>query len=1463
MEQPGLPAGYSMRERKLFPLPFFACPSKKAGFSRAVQQRRNRIRRGVENKNEAIFALNWLADTCSPGSVDGGPSPMQGQVMQRVDGLIECQKPSGCIERPEEALKTLLKGGSPYDMSTTSDSLASYQSELVSLPADIRGCPDLESVLPHSHRQFLEEKAELMIKPPEEIEKGGLVQPYWDPRLRFNKKAYNSLVKRLHSIGYFNYTTKPMCRVGVFFVWKSSRTKLRMITDARRSNACFRDPPGVSLMTGEGLGKIEVVFEDAVWTTQEMLDSVSTFIGLSDVRDCFHRMRVPGWLSRFFAWEAVPAHVVGLTGQCIDGKELGHNDAVFPCAGSLCQGFSWSLYFAQRANEFLCQSINPLAEAKLSNDRGGPIVMRIGKNSEAKTHFYVYVDNLGVISSDRKAVEDAMDGLQVCFNSLGLQLHATEISDGYVEALGCVLDGGSMQSRVNPKRLWRIHHGIKALLGRGRCTGKTLEVIIGHCTFLGLLRRSSLSVFHSVYGFIHKNYFVVEKLWSSVVKELRCFMGVCFLLTQDWWRPWNRAVTSSDSSLSGYGVSQAWWPADVVAEAGRQSERSRFRRRESHSARESALTAAGFHFDGQRWGPFDTEGLKRLAEAGWEIDRQFQEIPAFGLKREHWLPKFWGAWKHRENIGILEARTVLKAVKRFCLTRFGHDVRHLHLCDNLGVVLSIERSRSKNYKLLKIIRCISAFLLARNVSLSIRWIPSELNFSDEPSRVFDEEESKLLIDLIQSDDFGGVSSRVPPEPRHEQQTHTSVESDTCRSSAAASATCKEEDKGVITEGGSGSAHWEISTKQEPHSGCCSFSRQKPEGEEGDSHSSGLSRSHEGPEREQGEAIPCRGRFRSDREYFIRMGGRERRKEKAHTAKKEKAESAEAGRLRNDSGETRPESSGSCQCDKEGERELRFKVEGDTGFGSEVKSEHRRGEGRGLHAGFPVQREVSGRRRQSLRRLRNGSTNGQEANVWKARRQASSEGMEKLEGMAKVVPISLKACIPVSSVVCSELADGLQWPPLQGYFQPYPTFDLSSTRSTSQTQETGVGKTGGRCDRLLEPRDEFHRDFRCFQSGGEGRFHPSRLGVAPVHRADPGKNEQGPKEGLCVGLRLWGVPQRVSTGLRRAPHRSGALPSPSFRAVDRPGVKEQRVGGGEKEGRLAHATKRDEIREGGTIGSHVAKVRCRIADGLQGGRTASGGHNPRPSLSSYQPTKMTCRKGYFADFFAGVGGVARAARSLGFSTREWEILHGDSSDLTRPSVLKKIRADIKSKKLIAAMFAPPCSTFSTARDRTRVIRNRLHPWGFSDLPEYELEKIRLGNACFKATLKIIRWLDEERIPWILENPHSSKAWYLPEIQALLTSDHTQVIVTDFCQYGKPWRKRTRLLAGNVDMDDFKRCERICVGVKGCCSRTQKPHVHLTGSSSKGIPMTRVAQPYPSRLCHDLAHALLAPFRLVPH
>ena len=175
--------------RGIFPLPFFACPAKKVGCSRGVRQRRNRIRRVIENKNEVIFALNWMAGAHHLGDDDFSPCSLMDSVVQRVDGLVEDQKPSGCIMRKEESLKAILKGGSPYDMATINDSLASYQPELVSVPADIRGCPDLSTLLPPSDRHFLEEKTELMIKAEGERVDPSLTQPYWDPKLKYNRKS--------------------------------------------------------------------------------------------------------------------------------------------------------------------------------------------------------------------------------------------------------------------------------------------------------------------------------------------------------------------------------------------------------------------------------------------------------------------------------------------------------------------------------------------------------------------------------------------------------------------------------------------------------------------------------------------------------------------------------------------------------------------------------------------------------------------------------------------------------------------------------------------------------------------------------------------------------------------------------------------------------------------------------------------------------------------------------------------------------------------------------------------------------------------------------------------------------------------------------------------------------------------------------------------------------------------------
>ena len=79
---------------------------------------------------------------------------------------------------------------------------------------------------------------------------------------------------------------------------------------------------------------------------------------------------------------------------------------------------------------------------------------------------------------------------------------------------------------------------------------------------------------------------------------------------------------------------------------------------------------------------------------------------------------------------------------------FGHDARVLLLTDNISVCLAFDRSGARNYALLRQIRRFSAYCLSRILSMSVRWVPSELNNADEPSRVHSDEASKSLAYVI-------------------------------------------------------------------------------------------------------------------------------------------------------------------------------------------------------------------------------------------------------------------------------------------------------------------------------------------------------------------------------------------------------------------------------------------------------------------------------------------------------------------------------------------------------------------------------------------------------------------------------------------------------------------------------------------------------------------------------------------
>ena len=76
------------------------------------------------------------------------------------------------------------------------------------------------------------------------------------------------------------------------------------------------------------------------------------------------------------------------------------------------------------------------------------------------------------------------------------------------------------------------------------------------------------------------------------------------------------------------------------------------------------------------------------------MSEDFPEVNAELLDFKRWTPRVWGARQYKENILLLEARVLLKAVRRIVLSNFGGFARLIFLGDNLGVILAVERCRA-------------------------------------------------------------------------------------------------------------------------------------------------------------------------------------------------------------------------------------------------------------------------------------------------------------------------------------------------------------------------------------------------------------------------------------------------------------------------------------------------------------------------------------------------------------------------------------------------------------------------------------------------------------------------------------------------------------------------------------------------------------------------------------------------
>ena len=197
---------------------------------------------------------------------------------------------------------------------------------------------------------------------------------------------------------------------------------------------------------------------------------------------------------------------------------------------------------------------------------------------------------------------------------------------------------------------------------------------------------------------------------------------------------------------------------------------------------------------------------------------------------------------------------------------------------------------------------------------------------------------------------------------------------------------------------------------------------------------------------------------------------------------------------------------------------------------------------------------------------------------------------------------------------------------------------------------------------------------------------------------------------------------------------------------------------------------------------LREVRQEAAESLPSVCFSSRGCYPRRDRRTHRCMNRPVPQGvYVAELFVGSGRVSQAVRKLGFQSREWELEKSEDYDLCRPVVRSHIKSDAKKGLLIAAMLAPPCSSFSIARDRTAVIRTKAEPWGLpaDRLSDKDKVKVEIGNKCFRAVRDLLKEFDTRKLPWILENPHSSKCWHLPFLKRLARHKHVQTVIVDFC------------------------------------------------------------------------------------
>ena len=650
----------------------------------------------------------------------------------------------------------------------------------------------LDLAPPHA-KCVLDDFASSVERPTFELESlrsnGKLVEPHWDPALKQDRVARFQLYQRLHACGLMTGRLRQKARMGFFAVRKKGDrpgNAQRLIVDCRQANALQQRPPTTHLATPAGLAALDWTEETLRENGFDYVDPLSEAgIETGDVGDCFYNFAIPqacSWFStgdhatrkemRAFGFDIEEIYNEE-TGQC---EALDEDTAVYLCFAGVPMGWSWALWVAQEIVCHQCLLAVGGSPAELVQDRKpAPDIQ------PARAPLGVYVDNVHTFGGRRQDAVDRMQLISEHFRQLNIPFEVDDVANSpQLDTLGMTFsfDRG-VRVRGKQTRVWRLWGASRALLRRRRVSGETLRIWLGHVNFHFLLARPLLSTLSATYKFAITHLGHRFPLWPSVRKEIKTVLGLLLIVEKNLSASLNTEVYIGDSSDRGFGMLSRHARHDQIQ--AELSWRERWRFLEGDDVTASCHPNNG----GPEHGDPDEEDFTFVGtrpKAGVGIDtaygkqlvhnmqstvakrtpqqslfgegakkRTLIQVPGIPEVADHWSdPTTWdlivsGAWRRpQEHINIKEARVALMSLRRACRTVRNLGTTSLTLSDNLVTVLSFERGRSASGPLNSLCRRAAAYAIGCNINWRLRYISTDKNVADAPSRRFGEDLPKIL-----------------------------------------------------------------------------------------------------------------------------------------------------------------------------------------------------------------------------------------------------------------------------------------------------------------------------------------------------------------------------------------------------------------------------------------------------------------------------------------------------------------------------------------------------------------------------------------------------------------------------------------------------------------------------------------------------------------------------------------------